>query len=104
MGPGWRAGEVMVPAGVGWQARGQGRKKKEKGGRERGKEKKKREKRKGRKEKEKEGKERKGKRKGKENRKRKGKEIGKRFRKLGKLLGKLGRRVLRGFSDFRASA
>jgi hypothetical protein len=51
--------------------------------------------RKERKGKRKEGK--KGRRKEKEHRKRKGKEIGEKFGKLGKLLGKLGGRVLRGF-------
>jgi hypothetical protein len=68
-------------------------------GRKKGKRKKERRKRK------KEGKEKKGKEgKGKKNREKKGKEIGKRFRKIRKMVRKLGGRDFAGFYDFRASA
>jgi hypothetical protein len=73
-----------------WLKEGEGRKGKK--GKEGRKEKKSGKEKEGRKEKKK-GKEKKKRRKENRNRKRKGKEIGKRFRKLGKLLGKLGVRI-----------
>jgi hypothetical protein len=71
---------------------GRGRQLEEEGRGEKGR----KEKKKGKKKKKKKEK----KKKKKENRKIKGKEIGKRFRKLGKLLGILGKRTLRGFFRF----